>query len=318
MKTKPVLTPPCQILKKLAFAIGAAFLFVGFFGLQTSAAAEKLSPYLKVATVDGSIDDLSTNVKTALMEAGFEIIGEYNPMDDSNFKIVAYTRKDLQDTTLQVKDRGLLAAVLKIGFQQTGGKLDITMINPEYLFRGYLMNKYYDHEKALKKVDSDAKNALRTIGSQFKPFGGDLKTKKLKHYHYKIGMEYFDDPVSLKKYGSFEEGLKSIRENLAKNTGGAFDVFSLVREDAEVAVFGIGLGDKETGEAFFLPKIGPTHVAAMPYEIILQGNEATMLHGRFRIAIHWPTLSMVFGKYSFAGIMSTPGDIEKTMKKVSQ
>ena len=67
---------------------------------------------------------------------------------------------------------------------------------------------------------------------------------------------------------------------------------------------------EENGEAFFLPVIGQDHVANMPYEIILQDTEATMLAGKYRIALFWPELTMS----TFMKIMSTPGDIEDTME----
>ncbi len=77
-----------------------------------------------------------------------------------------------------------------------------------------------------------------------------------------------------------------------------------------IAVFGVGLPDKEEGEAHFLPIIGESHVAAMPYEIILQKNVVTMLHGRYRFALHWPELTMG----TFMKIKSSPGDVEDAMK----
>ena len=82
----------------------------------------------------------------------------------------------------------------------------------------------------------------------------------------------------------------------------------------KVAVFGIGLLDKEEGEPNFLPKIGEDHVAALPYEIILQDNKATMLHGKYRIALHWPELTMG----TFMKIMSTPGDIEDVLEALCE
>jgi len=36
----------------------------------------------------------------------------------------------------------------------------------------------------------------------------------------------------------------------------------------------------------------------------------TMLHGRFRFALHWPELKMK----TFTKIMSSPGDVEDAMK----
>ena len=75
-------------------------------------------------------------------------------------------------------------------------------------------------------------------------------------------------------------------------------------------MFGVGLQSSEDGESYFLPKIGEDHAAALPYEIILQGNKATMLHGKYRIALHWPELTMG----TFMKIMSTPGYIEDTLE----
>ena len=42
-------------------------------------------------------------------------------------------------------------------------------------------------------------------------------------------------------------------------------------------MFGVGLQSKEDGESVFLPKIGEAHVAALPYEIILQGKKLAVL-----------------------------------------
>ncbi len=88
------------------------------------------------------------------------------------------------------------------------------------------------------------------------------------------------------------------------------EVYKIVDPSNKVAIFGVGLLDKKEGEAHFLPIIGEDHVAAMPYEIILQGKEATMLHGRFRIALNWPELTMG----TFTKIISTPGNIEDFME----
>ncbi|MEE8483599.1 MAG: hypothetical protein V3S46_03295 [Nitrospinota bacterium] len=307
--------------KSLAFSIiNCSLLFFIFaIGLTVdeSVAKELYSPYLKIATVNSSVSDVATQVKDALAGGNFDVIGEYNPEGKAGLHVIVYTRKDLQDITLTVEDRGFLASVLKVGLQENKDGVDVSMLNPEYLFRGYLMKKYPGLEDQLKKVDADAKEALKKVGGEFTPFGGKLSAKRLEHYHYKITMEYFDEPVSLRKFDSFEQGVETIRKNLEAKVGGAFSVYSLVRDDAKTALFGIGLGDKETGESYFLPRIGPKHLAALPYEIILSDTDATMLHGRFRIALHWPELSMFFGEYSFAKIMSTPKAIEKTMKEVT-
>ncbi len=127
-------------------------------------------------------------------------------------------------------------------------------------------------------------------------------------------MPYFTDPVELTEYNSFEEGLSVIRKNLDAGIGNTVKVYEVVYPGQKIALFGIGLLDPEDGEADFLPTIGEDHVAAMPYEIILQDKEVTMLPGRYRIALHWPELGMG----TFMKIMSTPGNIEDFMLGITE
>jgi hypothetical protein len=127
-------------------------------------------------------------------------------------------------------------------------------------------------------------------------------------------MPYFKDAEKLNTFNSFEEGLKTIQENLSSGKGQTQKIYELIYPERKIAVFGIGLLNQDNGEAHFLPIIGDNHLAALPYEIILQENKATMLHGRFRIALHWPELTMG----TFMKIMSTPGDIKKTMEQLTK
>lgn len=287
-----------------------SFLAILFLAGGVARAAESHHAFYK-ATVEMNIADAAQKVKDAMETAGFTTIGEYSPGDKPSLKVMVFTSQGLQDELARVKDRGLLAAALKVGLMETGGKTMVSMVNPAYLFRAYLMKEFKAHEAPLMKIDDLAKQALQVAVKQdLAPFGGELSAKELEHYHYMVGMEYFDDPVWLKKFGSFEEGLEKIRKNLADKKGGAAPVYEIIGQSAKIAVFGVALGNKETGEAHFLPIIGEDHLAALPYEIILVDNKATMLHGRFRIALHWPLLTMG----TFTKIISTPGDIEQTMK----
>jgi hypothetical protein len=165
---------------------------------------------------------------------------------------------------------------------------------------------------SLDAISQDAKNTLKAINGKLEGFGGDESVDDLTNYHYMMGMPYFDDPVELAEFGSFEEGLKIIKKNLENKAGGTLKVYEMVNEAKKVAVFGVGLMDPKVGEAHFLPIIGEDHLAALPYEIILVNNEASMLHGRFRFALYWPELTMG----TFTKIMSTPGDVEETMEKL--
>ena len=295
-------------MKHLILKITALVLF------YTSSFAQDLSPYIKVGESSGSMQALSEQIIQTLKDNAFTILGSYNVSDKNSLKVIAFTRNDLMNTVIKVADRGALAATMKIGLVMKNDKVVISYTNPDYILRAYLPINYNTFKSSFVKFSSDLKAALSSVGNEFKPFGGTVAADKLAKYHYKIMMPYFTDPVELNEFSSFEEGLKVISNNLKAKKGHTKEVFRLVYNDEKVAVFGVGLQSEEDGEAYFLPKIGEDHIAAMPYEIILQGKEATMLHGKYRLALHWPELTMG----TFMKIMSTPGDIEDTLEGVCE
>ena len=295
-------------MKNLIFSSLTILIF------NITAIAQEFSPYIKVGESSKTIEQVSDEVIAALNNASFTILGQSNPEGNSNLKVIAFTNTELKNTVVKVADRGALAAAYKVGLIAKDGKVTISYTNPDYILRAYLADNYNSYKTIFEKFSEDVKTALASVGSEFKPFGGVVEAEKLKNYHYKIMMPYFSDPIELNEYSSFEEGLKIIENNLKAKKGQTTEVYKIVYPDKKIAVFGIGLRSKEDGEAVFLPIIGEDHVAAMPYEIILQGKTATMLHGKYRIALHWPELTMG----TFMKIMSTPGDIEDTLEALCQ
>ena len=295
-------------MKKLIFSS----LTILVFNITTI--AQELAPYIKVGESSKTIEQVSDEVVAALNNASFTILGQANPEGNSNLKVIAFTTTELKNTVVKVTDRGALAAAYKVGLIAKDGKVTISYTNPDYILRAYLGDNYNSYKAIFEKFSKNIKTALASVGSEFTPFGGFVDADDLKKYHYKIMMPYFTDPIELNEYSSFEEGLKIIENNLKAKKGQTVEVYKIVYPDKKVAVFGVGLRSKEDGEAVFLPIIGEDHVAAMPYEIILQGKKATMLHGKYRIALHWPELTMG----TFMKIMSTPGNIEDTLEEVCQ
>jgi len=270
-----------------------------------------IAPYLRVSASEAPMNEEVGTVASRLIEGGYEIIGQYQPGNNPELYVLVFTSDELKAFCQQSSDRGMLAAALKVGFQQSEGMVNVSMINPEYLFYAYFqekMNEPFFNASALE-LSSKVKATMSPGSPQ--PFGGDLKTEKLVKYRYMAGMPNFGKAVSLAEFDSFEQGLAAIQEGLSRG-GSTHQVYEIINDDKEIAVFGIGLMDEEKGEAHFLPIIGESHVAAMPYEIILQGNEVSMLHGRFRFASHWPELKMK----TFTKIMSSPGDVEDAMKSL--
>lgn len=274
--------------------------------------SQDIAPYIKVGDKNESIQTISKEIKKTLEANSFQVLGTYTPANNSKLQVIVFTNEALKNTVVKVKDRGALAGVCKVGLKEVNGVTTISYVNPDYILRAYLSDNYNSNQTIYKKFSSDVKKALSSIGNEFSSFGGEIRASKLGKYHYKIMMPYFTDPVTLRKFSSFEEGLEVITKNLGNKVANTKKVYSLIYKSEKVAVFGVALLDSEDGEPKFLPKIGDDHVAAMPYELILQGNKATMLHGKYRIALHWPELSMG----TFMRIMSTPGDIEDALEAI--
>ncbi|MBN2237092.1 MAG: hypothetical protein JW729_06005 [Bacteroidales bacterium] len=276
-------------------------------------AQKTYSPFVKTSIQQKSIDELSVTIKSGLETKNFQVVGQYKPMESNDLMVVCFTRKDLQQTSLSFKDRGALASVLKIGLQKMDGGVSVSLLNPMYMFNAYFREDISSKMNELTLIDTDVKGVLTELFGKLTPFGGELTEEKLMNYHYKVMMPYFTDPEELETYASFEEGLAHIQSMIAKS-GTVVKVYEQIFADKKVAVFGLAIHEQEKGEAHYLPIIGESHLAALPYEIILQGNEVTMLPGKYRIALYWPELTMG----TFMKIMSTPGDIEDFFSSVTE
>jgi hypothetical protein len=273
-----------------------------------------LSPFYKLnASENIEFEQAKTSVENAFVGKSFELIGDYHPENSNEFRVLCFIRKDLSDLSLKSTDRGALASVIRVGIAKKDGQVNLSLLNPQYVFCAYLSN-YESDKVSLMQIVTDAKDAMTSLGGKLEAFGGSLTEKALKKYHYKMMMPYFDDPVELNTFSSFEEGLATILKNLENRKGHTTLVYEQIFADKKVAVFGVGLLDAEDGEGYFLPIVGEDHIAAMPYEIILQGKEVTMLHGKYRFALYWPELTMG----TFMKIMSTPGDVEDFLEGITQ
>ena len=289
------------------FLVTCIFLVLGIVVVSA------ISPYIRVAELSGEMYEVVSKVKTVLNDAGYDIIGDHQPGNNPDLYVLVFTSDELVEFSQGSKDRGILTAAMKVGFQRTEGKIIVSIVNPEYLFYAYfreLMSETSFKSSAMQ-ISSEIKSTMRGVGNVMEPFGGDLTEKELIKYRYMAGMPDFDKTVNLAEFESFDKGVVAIQKGLSAE-GSTVKVYEIINESGKTALFGVGLMDKEEGEAHFLPIIGESHVAAMPYEIILQGNKATMLHGRYRFALHWPERTM----RTFTKIMSSPGDVEDAMLSV--
>jgi hypothetical protein len=290
-------------------------LAITFFLITTNILlAQKQSPFYDYGSVDGDIKSVTETIKTKLSEQNFIYKGGYHVAGNKDKYVIVFSRKDLLSTCLKTKKEALLAAGLRIGLAKKDGKINITSINPNYMFLGYFQKDYAKSKSQITKINKDFTTALKGVGNKFSTFGGSIDSEDLLDYHYMIGMPYFEDMVELKEFNNFDEAYNTILKNLKAKKANTEMIYKFNYKSLKTAVFGIAQHNKETGEPHFLPIVGDKHIAAMPYEILIIENKAFILHGRFRFAFYWPDLSMS----TFSKIMSTPGDVEDTMKELTK
>ena len=288
------------------------FLLTMALLINSAMFGQEYSPYIQSAQLSGSVTEAMEKVTGILEASGFTILGKYHPEGKSTLGVLVFTREDWKNSVIRSRDRGIHVAAIKAGFVYQNGKTTVSYTNPEYFSYAYLQD---DVSKVpLRSFAADLKTTFRKLEGTEKPFGGSHSQSKLFKYRYMPAMEGFRNPVELATFETFGAGVTKIEGNLKRQKGNTRLIYSIVDERNQTAVFGVGLMDREKGEPHFLPIIGEEHAAALPYEIVLVGKEATMLHGRFRIALHWPDLTMG----TFTKIMSTPGDIKDLLGALTE
>ena len=289
--------------------IGVLISFISLSGQQ-------LKPYLLAGSVEGGdVGQISTEVREALKGSGFEILGSYSAVESSSRKLIAVSHPKLIQSVKKVGGFTGFASVLRVAITKESSVVNISYTNPEYWGPAYFTQNFPKVEAAYKKVAADFKAALNIYGKS-EEFGSKkgLSKSKLMKYHYMMGMPYFDDNVKLASFADFNTACSRIDKNL-KNSGASYvKVYEKMIPGTELKLYGVGLKGSK-GETNFMPTIdtaSPKHTAFLPYELLVYKNEVFMLHGRYRIALSFPDLTMG----TFMKIVSTPGDIEEMMKSL--
>lgn len=293
--------------------LGAFFLLMLILPLKIVADGGLVAFY-KLGTQEGTMNQVKEKINAALLTEKFKIIGSYNPAKDSNLMVIAFTRIDLIEITTRFDKRGLMASIMRVGLIRDGDQVQISLLNPEYIFYAYLKDDAKNIEIELNQISLDIKIALDQISTEFKPYvTSSLSERELKEFKFLVRNPGFDDALIVMEFPSFEAGLEVIQKNLQARKAGTYKVYEIIIKDKKIALFGIGLQDPSKGEANFLNLLGVTHLAALPYELILIDNKASILHGKFRFPLYWSDITMS----EYRKIYKTPRDIEETMKSIT-
>ena len=283
----------------------SVFLLLLLFGANASFA---VSPYLYGQKVNaGETGAVMAQVEKKLQGQGFSVVGRHQPAGLPQYGSLVVTDPAVLEAIRAVGGAAIVAAGIRIGVKADG---TVSYANPDYWYRAFLRDSFSKHESAVKAVQARLKAALGDGAG----FGGDVEAADLPGYRYMFGMERFDSSRNeLNALSSFDAAIKTVRANLAKNAGGTAKVYEVVMPERKVAVFGVAMNDAETGEGYWVKKVGPDHIAAMPYEIFVVDGKVNAFYGRYRIALSWPALTMG----TFMGIFGTPDAIVDTLTRVA-
>lgn len=299
-----------------------AFL-IGIFcvmSVGSAIAADVLQPFVLAYKTTGDVSTVASDVKSKLTAAGFEIAGEYSPYAGADIIVVT---NDALKANAAKSDRGGYGAAQRVAVTKNGDDIEVSYTNPVYMAAAYRM------AGDLADVRAQLEGALGAESD----FGSEknLTAEDLRKYHYTVMMEYFDDPSELAEYDNHAEAVKAVEAGLAAGAGGTAKVYRIdvpgkSPEGKEMTVFGVAMkgvnADDCSGDEFIMSRIDkstPRHTAHLPYEILVNGDEAEALYGRFRIAIDWPHLPMVASSNggTFFSIMCSPNAIEEALTQAS-
>lgn len=290
-------------------------VLTGIFFISTvgSALAEDvLMPFVLAYKTSGDVSAVASEVKGKLTGAGFEVAGEYSPYSGAH--IIVVTNAAMKAHAAK-SEFGAYGAAQRVSVTKNGDEIEVVYTNPVYMAAVYRMAG--DMADTRSQLEG-ALGAEMDFGSE-----KNLTAKKLRKYHYKIAMPYFDNPHELAKYASQSEAVKAVEAGLAASKGAASKVYRIDIPGKDETVFGVALkgadADDCSGDKFVMSKIdnsSPRHTAHLPYEIVVTDGTARTLSGKFRIAINWPHLSMM-GAGSFASIMCSPNDIKDALTQAS-
>lgn len=299
-------------MKKIQINILVGILMFLALGVN----AQNLKPYTIGAIGQGSVEEVAELVQQELKSADFEVLGSYKPMNHEGRRIIAFTSYELKSAVEKVGGLTGFALAWRVAVTDEENGVIVSYNTPAYWGNAYFTKSFKKVKDLYGVYAKKIATALAKVGEgggvEFGSKKG-LEESRLQRYRYKVLMPQFDDTQVLAKFDSYEVAVKTIDANLKGGIADLKEIYSVALPDKKVKLYGIGLSG-EDGEGNFMPKIDistPKHTAFLPYEILVVDNKVHMLHGRFRIALSFPDLSMG----TFMKIMSTPGNIKDLMER---
>ncbi|MEE4245825.1 MAG: hypothetical protein V2I33_10455 [Kangiellaceae bacterium] len=243
----------------------------------------RFKPYIMAMETVEKKADVITDVKAKLVEQGFVVAGEYQPTD--NASVIAVTHPVLQKIAAETQFGGY-GSVIRVGVTQVDDKVQVAYMNPTYMSYAFRMNELTDVKAALTAALGEGK----TYGSK-----RGITKNSLSDYTYMMFMPEFTDHDELASFADHKEALATINANLAANKGGMSKVFEVSLPGKDETLIGVGITKGDGADKLIMDTIDgkpQKHTPHLPYAVLVSGDTAYALAGKFRIAIAFPDLGM--------------------------
>jgi hypothetical protein len=297
----------------MKFRILSTLLGCLLFGAAT-AADTTYQPFILASVNDAGLAEQTAATAAALEAAGFTVAGDYSPVD--NARVIVVTSPELQ-AVAALSDKGGYSAGQRVSVTEREGGTEVAFVNPLYIQYAYRL------EGDMQPVYDRLKGAL----GETEAYGAEKKmtAKKLQKYHYMIGMQRFDDPSELGSFDTYEAAVAAVQDGLDAEGDALTMVYRIDLPGKQQTVFGVGMratsdADEEIDidaahQLAIVDFEGYSKVAYFPYEVLIDGTDVEALHMRFRMAVHFPDLSMM-GEHGFTKLMASPGATEDALEQM--
>ncbi len=292
-------------MSKIFIIILSIAILLFAFAPAAPAADQALKPYILAYRGAGTIEEKLAEVKAGLNRSGFQVVGEYEPYNGARILVVT---SDALKAAAARSDFGAYGAVVRVSLTTAGKELQVAATNPRYYAAAYRMQD---------SLDSVA-SALEQAVGRTAEFGSreGMTAAALRKYHYMMMMPYFNDQVKLASYPSQDKAVAAVEAALAAKKGGSTKVYRVDVPGRQESVFGVAIADGGGADAAIMKVVDIAelkHTAHLPYELVVSNGAVYMLHGKFRIALDFPDLTMT----TFMKISGAPSAIEDKLKLVA-
>ena len=219
-------------------------LFICAFICLNLISAQALKPYILGFETTETVSDIKGKVVTALQQNNIKVVGQYQPAEDKNRWIIAFSSTNLQNAVQQVGGLTGFAAALRLGITRENGKTIVSYTNPIYWGTAYFRDDYGKVSSNYHALLTHLESAMKVCGTfDGATFGSEkgIEVTKLKKYRYMMGMAQFDNTLKLGKFDTFQAAVDQVEASIQAGVPNVKLVYKVTIPGKDLKLYGFAL-----------------------------------------------------------------------------